>query len=278
MATTITADLRCECGYDLHGLSLAGRCPECGMAIIDLFRGVNRVDLHRSNIIRTTAGAYLILSAHLLWPVSLLQEPLMVSGLPWVRSWWVPAAGGPNLAMAVALAHGGWQHKGFQFVMLSLSLIAQLVGIWFLTSAAWGRITRSAVIATWVLRLTPLTFVAIAIGARQYHPGMGAPDGAGVISTHLVQAIMGVAWGVFLWELGRALRSNLLVSCGQLILVLLSIGSAGTAASMLSGTGAVNLLQSGAMLTAAGSVLLCITVVKLIGIIRAPQPFPNGDR
>lgn len=272
MATTITADLRCECGYDLRGLPLAGRCPECGMAIVDLFRGVNRVDLHRSNITRTTAGAYLILTAHLLWPAGLLEESFLRSGLPWLRSWWVGAAGGPNLAVAVALAHAGWGQQGFQFVMLSLSFIAQLVGIWLLTSAAWGRITRSAVIATWTLRLTPMAFVALAIGAGQYNPGIGAPDGAGVISTHLVQAVMGVAWGVFLWELGRALQSKLVVSCGQLIAALLSTGSAAAAASMLSGTGAVNLSQTGALLTAAGGVLLCVTIVKLI---RAPQPFPQ---
>ena len=277
MATTITTDLRCECGYDLHGLPLAGRCPECGMAVIDLLRGGDRVDLHRSNIVRTTAGAYLILSAHLLWPLGLLYEPFVARGLPWMPSWLLGAAGGPNLAIAVALAGGGWEQRGFQWAMLSLSLIAQLSGIWLLTSAAWARITRTAVIAAWVLRLTPIGFVALAIGVRQYRPDIGAPDGAGVVATHLVQAGLGVAWGVFVLESGRALQSKLVAGSGQIIVVFLPAGSAGSAAWMLSSTGALHVSRTGAMLTAAGSLLLCATVVKLIGIIRAPQPFPNVD-
>jgi hypothetical protein len=243
------------------------------MGIIDLIHGVDRFDLWRRNIFRTTAGVCLILSAHFLWAVGMLWAMSKPGGLD--RS--LPGAlAGPNLAIGVAIADGGTGPSRLGPAILALCFATQLVGIWLLTSAAWGRITRSAVVTMWVLRLIPIIFAPISFGVMRYTPKISAPDGPFVACAHLVQAGLGLAWGAYVFELGRALRSKVLAGCGQLVLVLLTTGSIATAASMLSGTSSIDLSRAGGMLTAAGSVLLCGSTVKLLGVVHAPQPPADG--
>jgi hypothetical protein len=113
------------------------------------------------------------------------------------------------------------------------------------------------------------------VGVLHYDAGLGAPDSPVVVCSHGMQAALGIAWGMYVWELGRALRSRFIVNSGQVILVLLSTGSAVTAAAMLGAKGGgVDLAEAAAILTAAGSVLLCVTAVKLVQVVRAPQALP----
>jgi hypothetical protein len=115
--------------------------------------------------------------------------------------------------------------------------------------------------------------------ALLFHLDAQALDPAAVVWLHLIQMLVGLAWGIYLWQIGEPLRSRFVATSGLLLAVLMPLCSAATAVALVyswwstSSRGAA-LLGASSMLSASGGLLLFVTVVILRHVIHQQRALP----
>jgi hypothetical protein len=141
---SISTDLPCECGYNLRGLLLNGKCPECGTDVIEALRrgSLHDADPRWRQQIRTGLSLLLFLHAFWLLPIgySRLFSYSQLMGTIFI------------LSVMLGAAAGAWMTSQAE------------PGI----NIGWFRRTKSAVLRCGIVSWVALTAMALIHPAGQF--------------------------------------------------------------------------------------------------------------
>jgi hypothetical protein len=261
----IPAEFRCLCGYDLRGLTLTGRCPECGRGVIETIRAHDvRYDRSRATV---GSAALTILLASVFWGWAVfLWAP--GSARPQVAPVWLLAAAGPHPALGFALL--ARNARGFASIGIHLVFWAhfmQVLGMWALTSAVPAVANaRSLRWAAWSLRLT---LIGVTVAAYGIYFVSTVPDPAMVPWMHVLEVPLGMLWGAYVWQVGVALRSRLIRWHALALGTLMPLASITMAAGVVYRWVTItdtwrHVYATGLGLAAAGMLVLMIGILSIV--------------
>jgi hypothetical protein len=274
----IPIEHRCTCGYDLRGLTLTARCPECGKRIDETIRGSNRSlrEIRGGGLSGPASAVFLIFLAHVLWLWTALSIPTS-----WGETWlhrWLVAIAGPNLPLGVVIsATPRYAFNDCMTIVVCFAL--QLAGVWLLANVrAYPRQIAATAIA-WVLQVALAVSVVLTTVARTRVEEQGDADAVFVVGTNVYHAVVGAAWGAFFWRFGLALHARGLMDCGRILIILLPLASLITIACTLydlhsASPLAATLMELSTGLTAVGGAAYLITLVVLSRALAAAPIHP----
>ncbi len=154
----VDADVACPCGYNLRGLSLGGRCPECALPVEEGLRLFNQ-PFDAEQLRRVVGGIRLMLIAHVGWLLAVLALA------PQWNNFWayglLGVAGPTTFLTLIQLRSGNWLVAGLVIrSALVLTPLLYLIGVWKVTTrprpgragaatAVLGRCTRYVAVVGW---------------------------------------------------------------------------------------------------------------------------------
>lgn len=273
----IQDDFACACRYNLRGLTLTGRCPECGKPISDRIRELESTRNAPAAVAFASLGVALIVIAYAAWFFQMYQ---LKTAWPrsWLQPWWLAGAAGPHAGLGVAFTSISWRRVSWDHAqILLLCFAAQMAGAWFLTAARWHGVTRGATFAGWFLRAT-LALPIVLIPPALVRGGVGTADGPLVVWGHFMQALSGLAWGLYLRQLSFSIHARGIRDCGKVLIALLPLASMVKVVLLMcvwwtSWWLPYDLLAIALVLDALGGVMLIVTIGLILPITlhRAPR-------
>ena len=214
----IRDELPCACGYDLRGLARFGRCPECGEDVAAAIRWRDNPLGPPAVIRRMIRGLIVVLAAYVAWLGVLFVRGMLEGPDRW--AYWATGISGLK-TFIVPASFITSQPALILTWLIAACHVVHLVGVLLLTTPpAPGRapaLRWRAVTLRWTsVAAVPLVAIAFWLWTSRYQEMLGWLSAA--------DAIIGLAWGLYLVGIARSLGRARWMSIGGRIIAIGSIG------------------------------------------------------